>query len=115
MKVNELNPFPPTKVQFALKSKKLVPNTPGCYALVTFDCSVLYVGLATSLANRFVQHCESKEKCEPTQDGKAFWFYFLEAEPKELNRIERTWQQQYFAVNGRLPILNKVDSPMIGG
>lgn len=114
MNISELNPMPTGKVQFGLKSKKLVPIVSGCYALVTFDGFVLYVGLATSLASRFIQHCETKEKCDPTPDGKAFWFYFLEVESKELNRVERTWQQQFFAIHGRRPILNKVDSPMYG-
>lgn len=114
MKVAELNPLPKNKVTFGLKSKKLVPAKSGCYALVAFDGSVLYVGLATSLGSRFIQHCETKEKCDPTPDGKALWFYFLEVESKELNRVERTWQQQFFAIHGRLPILNKADSPMIG-
>jgi hypothetical protein len=114
MKITELVPLPTGKVQFALKSKKLVPSVSGCYVLTTFDGFVLYVGLATSLATRFVQHCETKGKCDPTGDGKAFWFHFLDVESKELNRVERTWQQQFFAIHGRLPILNKVDSPMIG-
>lgn len=114
MKVEKLVPLPDTKVQFAIKSKKLVPSSSGCYAIAAFDGTILYVGLASSLTSRFFQHCETKDKCDPTSDGKAFWFYYLELTPKELNRVERTWQQQFFAIHGRLPILNKVDSPMIG-
>lgn len=114
MKIDELDPKLKKRVQFGLKSKKLVPNFSGCYALVAFDGFVLYVGLASSLVSRFVQHCETKEKCDPTPDGKACWFYFLEVKPKELNRIERSWLNQFAAVHGRRPILNRVDSPMYG-
>ena len=112
MKIGELNPLPGNKVQFGIKCKKLVPVSRGCYVLTTFDGTILYVGLAGSLASRFVQHCDTKEKCEPTLDGKAFWFYYLSAESNELSRIERTWIQQHFALHGRRPILNKIDSPM---
>lgn len=114
MKVTELVPQPTEKMEFHLRTKKHVPATTGCYVLTSFDGFVLYVGLATSLSSRFVQHCETREKCSPTADGKAFWFYFLDVESKELNRVERTWLNQFSAVHGRRPILNKVDSPMFG-
>lgn len=114
MNVTKLVPQPVERLQFHLRAKKYVPAQSGCYVLTTFDGFVLYVGLATSLASRFVQHCETKEKCEPTSDGRAFWFHFLEVEAKELNRVERTWLNQFSAVHGRRPILNKVDSPMYG-
>lgn len=114
MNVTKLVPQPVERIQFHLRMKKHVPAKTGCYVLTTFDGLVLYVGLATSLANRFAQHCETKEKCDPTADGRAFWFYFLEVDSKELNRLERTWLNQFSAIHGRRPILNKVDSPMIG-
>jgi excinuclease UvrABC nuclease subunit len=112
MNVADLNPASTSKVRFNLSKQKLVPAKCGCYALVTFDGTILYVGLALSLQNRFFQHRDSKEKCSPTPDGLAFWFYFIECPELEMNRIERTWQQQHVHLHGRLPIMNKIESPM---
>lgn len=112
MKVDELKPLPPKRVRFTLAAQKTVPVASGCYVLAAFDGTVLYVGLATSLKIRFFQHRESKEKCSPTPDGKAFWFYFYECPLKEINMVERSWQQQHVVFHGRLPALNKCESPM---
>src|SRR5258706_403184 len=89
MNVDELLPTISSRIQFSLRYRKSAPNTPGCYVLTTFDGNVLYVGLTNNLYRRFSQHRDVKEKCEPTPQGIAFWFYYLSAAEKEIHRI--TW------------------------
>jgi len=112
MNVSELVPTPQKRVEFHMRGRKQVPATSGCYVLSTFNGTILYVGLAKSLNSRFFQHRESKGKRDETEIGRATWFYFIESVEAELNRIERSWQQQHVAMHGCLPILNKVESPM---
>jgi len=112
MNVDELLPTISNRIQFSLRYRKFAPNTPGCYVLTTFDGNVLYVGLTNNLYRRFSQHRDVKEKCDATTQGIAFWFYYLPAAEKEIHRIERGWLNQYQAVHGEFPILNKVSSPV---
>ena len=112
MRIDELIPKPFEKVQFKLSSFKEVPVVNGCYTLTTFDNSILYIGLATNLNNRFKQHLENTEKTSPTSEGKAIWFYFTTFDAKNLPKLERTWLNQFTNTHGKLPILNKVNSPI---
>lgn len=112
MKIDELTPKPTDKVQFKLASFKAVPQENGCYVLTTFDNDILYIGLATNLNNRFKRHLDNPEKTNPTLEGKAIWFHFTTFDPKNLPKLERTWLNQFSNKHGRLPILNKVNSPV---
>lgn len=112
MKVEELFPLPKDKVLFKLSSFKSVPKETGCYVLTTFDNDILYIGLSENLNDRFKQHLDNPEKTNPTKEGKAIWFYFTTYDPKNLPKLERTWINQFVALHGRLPILNKVNSPV---
>jgi excinuclease UvrABC nuclease subunit len=112
MKVDELIPAPKLRVHFALSSHVRVPEAPGCYVLATSEDQILYVGLTGNLVERFRAHCECEEKRDLTTIGRAFFFYYMIVEPKELNRVERTWQNEYMAMHGDLPVLNKVLSPV---
>ncbi len=112
MKIGELDPKPSAKVQFKLALFKSVPHEDGCYVLTTFDDQILYIGLASDLNNRFKQHLDNPEKTNPTPEGKAIWFYFTAFNPKNLPKLERTWINQFMSINGRLPILNKINSPV---
>lgn len=112
MKVDELTPNPTDKVQFKLASFKAVPLENGCYILTTFENEILYIGLATNLNNRFKQHLDNPKKTNPTSEGKAIWFHFTTFNPKNLPKLERTWLNQFSNKHGRLPILNKVNSPI---
>ena len=112
MKVEELSPLPNKKEQFKLTAYKLIPKSPGCYVLTTFDSEILYIGLSDNLYERFQQHLDNPEKTKPTKKGKAVWFYYIFFDPKNLPRLERTWLNQYLAVYGELPILNKINSPI---
>lgn len=112
MKIAELTPQPEDKVHFKLASFKSVPKETGCYVLTTFDNDILYIGLSENLNDRFKQHLDNPEKTNPTKDGKAIWFYFSIYNPKNLPKLERTWLNQFDAIHGRLPILNRVNSPV---
>lgn len=112
MKVNELTPEPRDKVLFKISSYKLVPQENGCYVLTNFENEILYIGLAKNINNRFKQHLENPEKTNPTKEGKAIWFYFKVFDPKNLEKLERSWLNQFANIQGRRPILNKKDSPI---
>lgn len=112
MKVEELFPLPKDKVFFKLSSFKSVPKETGCYVLTTFDNDILYIGLSENLNGRFKQHLDNPEKTNPTEEGKVIWFYFTTYDPKNLPKLERTWINQFVTLHGRLPILNKVNSPV---
>lgn len=112
MKVKELFPLPKDKVLFKLSSFKSVPKETGCYVLTTFDNDILYIGRSDNLFDRFQQHLDNPEKTNPTKEGKTIWFYFTIYDPKNLPKLERTWINQFDAIHGRLPILNKVNSPV---
>jgi excinuclease UvrABC nuclease subunit len=112
MNVAELNPLPIQRTLFKLSSFKMVPKTSGCYILSTFDGVILYIGLSINLNKRFQEHLDNPEKVNATLKGKAFWFNFYAYDKGNLNRLERTWINQYRTAHGRLPILNKTDSPL---
>lgn len=112
MKVQELIPQPKDRTQFKLSSFKLVPKQAGCYVLTTFDNDILYIGLSENLFNRFQQHLDNPEKTNSTKEGKAIWFYFLNYNQSDLPKLERSWINQFDIIHGRLPILNKVSSPI---
>ncbi|MDO9581075.1 MAG: GIY-YIG nuclease family protein [Bacteroidales bacterium] len=112
MKVEKLIPIPKDKVLFKLSSFKSVLKETGCYVLTTFDNDILYIGLSENLNDRFKQHLDNPEKTNPTKEGKAIWFYFTTYDPKNLPKLERTWINQFVTLHGRLPILNKVNSPV---
>ncbi len=112
MKLEKLIPLPKNKVLFELSSFNSVPKETGCYVLTTFDNDILYIGLSDNLFDRFQQHLDNPEKTNPTKEGKAIWFYFTIYDPKNLPKLERTWINQFAAIHGRFPILNKVNSPV---
>ena len=112
MKIKELSPTPEDKVHFKLSSFKSVPKKTGCYVLTTFENDILYIGLSDNLYDRFQQHLDNPAKTNPTKEGKAIWFYFTVYDPKNLPKLERTWLNHFETMHGRLPILNKVNSPI---
>lgn len=112
MKIQELNPCPTEKVQFKLAFYKAVPKVDGCYIITTFDNDILYIGLSNNLNERFKKHLDTPEKINPTTEGKAIWFYLTTYDKKNLPKLERTWLNDFQTRHGRLPILNKVNSPV---
>jgi len=112
MKIEELLPKPDNKVHFKLSFYKNVPKISGCYILTTLENDILYIGLSDNLHNRFQQHLDNPEKTQPTPVGKATWFFYLEYDINNLPKLERTWLNQFEAISGELPLLNKVNSPV---
>lgn len=109
MKLESLDPRPHRVERFARSSDKFIPNVAGCYALSTFDGTILYVGLATNLRRRFAQHLDSPAKTQETRLGRAVKFHWIETD--DINRVERTWLNIHVHHEGQYPVLNKVFSP----
>jgi hypothetical protein len=112
LKVDQLAPRVANRVRFSLREQKLVPSAPGCYALVSLDEEVLYLGLTNNLSRRLAEHCESRVKRAPVNGRKAMWFHYVPVEKLKLGRVERGWMNQYLQLHGRLPPLNRVFSPV---
>ena len=110
MNVRLLNPLPTSRENFRRDRQRFVPSQSGCYALVSFQGVVLYVGLTENLSRRFGEHLDDPRKTSSTADGRAFFFYWLECD--ELGRVERTWQNECELVDGKLPVLNEIRSPI---
>lgn len=113
MKIDRLCPSPSQKTQFAWSHHVTVPDQSGCYALVTYSGDVLYVGLATrSVRDRMAAHLDTREKRQPGAQGAAYWFYYVLCAPAEVGPIERGWMNQAILLDGDMPVLNKVYSPV---
>src|SRR5262249_15409288 len=81
--------------------------------LATYKLEVLYVGLASaSIGDRMGTHLDAEEKRKGGREGVPFWFYYLLCPPKDVNRLERGWMNQSILVQGDIPILNKIYSPV---
>ena len=104
MNVSELSPCPKERLVFTRDKRKFVPSNSGCYALVTLDGNVLYVGKSENLNRRFGEHLDNPQKTKPTDDGRAFFFYWWSC--TNTSRIESTWQNECLITDGKLPILN---------
>ena len=113
MKVDRLHPIPKQKTQFARSHHVTVPDQPGCYALVAYSGDVLYVGLSrTSIRDRMAVHLDTREKRTPSNQGAAYWFYYVLCKPSEVGRIERGWMNQAILEDGNKSVLNKIYSPL---
>jgi excinuclease UvrABC nuclease subunit len=112
MNVKDLTPNTISRSRFDLSAFKQVPSEAGCYILSTFTGDILYIGLATNLNTRFLQHLNNPEKTSATIEGKAIWFYYLLFNANNLPQLERTWLNQFAAKHGKRPLLNKKDSPV---
>jgi hypothetical protein len=110
MNISELVPQPSHCEAFRRNRERFVPDRPGCYVLTTFDKTVIYVGLATSLRQRMDNHLEDPIKTAETKFGRAIWFHWIET--SDIEKIERTWMNIHIQCEGSLPPLNRVYSPV---
>lgn len=110
MNVSDLIPRPLEREAFRRAKLGFMPDCSGCYVLATFEGAVLYVGLARSLRRRMKDHLDSPMKTGETEQGRAVFIYWIATE--DLQKIERTWMNMHELVEGRLPILNRVYSPV---
>ena len=110
MKVQDLKPMPDHRENFRHNRQRFIPKKSGCYVLATFQGDVLYVGLTKDLQHRFGDHLDDAKKISKTENGRAFFFHWFECD--ELEKVERTWQNECELEDGVLPILNRVKSPV---
>ena len=113
MKVDRLFPSPDQRTQFAWSHRVTVPDKPGCYALVTYNGDVLYVGLATgSIRSRMGSHLDTPAKRAGGPLGVPFWFDYLLLTGTDVAAIERGWMNQAILEDGEMPPLNRIYSPL---
>lgn len=112
MKVPGLVPTPLHRELFKRSVQKFLPRSSGCYVLATFLNEVLYIGLTINLQRRMAEHLDSPLKIKPTPIGKAVFFYWTEFPAQDINLIERTWMNIHIQSEGKVPILNKIFSPV---
>jgi hypothetical protein len=55
-------------------------------------------------------HLDSPEKTRATETGRAILFYWLKT--ADINKVERTWMNIHHQHEGRLPLINKMYSPV---
>lgn len=112
MNVEHLQPCVEHRENFRRDRERFVPQIAGCYVLASFQGVVLYVGLTKDLKRRFGEHLDDPKKTSETAKGRAIFFYWLQCEELALEKVERTWQNDCVTVDGALPILNDVASPV---
>src|SRR6266404_5435535 len=104
MKIDRLCPSAQRKAQFARSHQGIVPDQPGCYALVTYSGDVLYVGLAAdSIRDRMGAHLDTPAKRKAGPHGAPYWFYYVLCTAPEVNAIERGWMNQAILEDGDMP------------
>lgn len=108
-----LSPAAEHRQQFLWSANREVPDTAGCYALVAFDGTVLYVGLASSsIRTRMGAHLDDPEKRKGAMGKIPYWFYYKVLSPHDVRQVERGWLNQSILSDGCLPPLNRVHSPI---
>ncbi|GAB9091197.1 hypothetical protein BDS110ZK4_26870 [Bradyrhizobium diazoefficiens] len=113
MRADQLSPKPSQRTRFAWSHHVTVPDKPGCYALVTYNGDVIYVGLATgSIRSRMGSHLDTEAKRKGTHLGVPFWFDYLVGDSAKVAAIERGWMNQAILADGEMPSLNKIYSPL---
>lgn len=113
MQLATLNPAAEHRHQFLWSANKEVPDSPGCYALVAFDGTVLYVGLASSsLRTRMGAHLDDGDKRKGVAGKIPYWFHYRTLLTEDVRRVERGWLNQSILIDGCLPPLNRVHSPI---
>jgi hypothetical protein len=113
MRAEQLTPKPDQRTRFAWSHHVTVPDKSGCYALITYNGDVLYVGLATqSIRSRMGCHLDTEAKRKGTDLGVPFWFDYLVADSTKVAAIERGWMNQAMLADGAMPALNRVYSPL---
>lgn len=110
MNVSALIPRPSCSEPFRRSRERFIPQTSGCYALTSFDGTILYIGLTGALRRRFREHLDNPEKRAARPDGRAVLFHWTET--SDVNKVERTWLNAHLASEGSLPGLNKINSPV---
>jgi len=112
MKICELTPRPLERIAFSWAENRASYKGAGCYVLAAFDTTVMYVGLAKSIKTRMADHLDSQDKRKGANGVVPFWFYSIPCLVSEMNAIERGWINQSILIDGLIPPLNRVHSPV---
>lgn len=110
MKVSRLSPPVTASDAFRKSRERFLPGTAGCYVLTTFDGEVLYIGLASNLRRRIMQHLDSPQKTDTTPKGRAVMVHWLPT--GDIEKVERTWLETHIRHEAVLPVLNRIHSPV---
>lgn len=110
MKVGELFPVTVGSEPFRKDRGRFFPDKPGCYVLTTFQGDVLYIGLASKLRRRVLQHLDNAQKTSLTPKGRAVLVHWIEVDDFQV--VERTWLNIHLQSEGVLPVLNRIYSPV---
>jgi hypothetical protein len=110
MNTRQLIPLPSHWNAFRRSKERFVPETSGCYVLSTFSGVVLYIGQATNLRRRMINHLDSPTKTASTEFGRATLFHWFEC--SDIATVERTWMNIHIQHEGALPLLNRAYAPV---
>ncbi|KXO01265.1 hypothetical protein LS48_02025 [Aequorivita aquimaris] len=111
MLIENLNPKIDITLEFKLSNYKKIPTSFGCYVISNFNFEIMYVGKASSIQLRFLNHLDSQEKLSLTPLGKAYWFSFKNCQNEyEISKLERGWLNSYSLEHGAKPIFNKINA-----
>lgn len=110
MKITGLIPPPQAHEAFRRNCERFVPTSSGCYALSTYDKTIVYIGLTNNLRRRFNEHLDNPTKTGQTASGRAVFFFWIEV--SDTGKVERTWLNSHLISEGRLPELNRINSPV---
>jgi hypothetical protein len=112
MTIDKLVPAPLKRENFKHNCLRFVSEGAGCYVLTTFGDVVLYAGQAVNIRKRLNDHLDDPLKTVETPLGRAIFFYWLEYDNANLDKLERTWLNIHIDHEGTMPILNRVYSPV---
>lgn len=110
MNVTDLVPRVHGAEPFRRSQLRFLPTVGGCYVLSTFVGNILYIGKTVSLRRRFVEHLDTPSKLEVTALGRASMFHWSVYD--DVATLERTWMNAFILVEGALPLINKLYSPV---
>lgn len=108
MKLLDLSASMARCVPFRLSEAVRVPEASGCYALANINNDVLYIGESINLHQRIKQHLDSQRMTGRTQLGPATWFYFGFWPIADIRPLETRFLVAFKAVEGGLPVLNRM-------
>lgn len=112
MKIGDLSPAAEQHTGFDLYALNRIADTMGCYCLTNAGGDILYVGQATSIRQRLVQHFDSDKRTALTLHGRISLVWWRAETPARLSALERGWLESIRLRDGALPPLNRVSAPI---
>jgi excinuclease UvrABC nuclease subunit len=113
VKISALMPQAGSSFPFEFRHLRGMPDAPGCYALAIARNDILYIGQATSLQRRLIQHWDAGRHKLATSYGRISKVSVIEIpDAGTLNAFERGWINQCELFDGAMPPLNKVGAPV---